>query len=803
MIPPRIALWIALLIGLFGMSVVSSASEERTSLIPEALPSAPLFPVELRARLEKEIRIRGRATRPRTRHLRADGTPFFTNRLLLEKSPYLQQHAHNPVNWYPWGEEAFAEARRLDRPLLVSIGYSTCHWCHVMEEESFESIETAKILNAYFIPVKVDREARPDVDAVYMSAIRAMGESGGWPLNMFVTPEGKPFFGGTYFPPEGRGGRPGFAHLLKQVAAAYRANREEIEADAEAVATHIEQRLEGGPVLRGRSLGTPLLSSAMAYYERVADREWGGSGRGTKFPSSLPIGLLLREWRRTGDDDALFLVRSTLDRMAAGGIHDQLGGGFHRYSTDRRWLVPHFEKMLYDNALITVGYLEAFQATGDPAYERVVRKTLDYVLREMSDPKGGFHSATDADSQGPDGESGEGMFFTWTPGEVVDVLGSKAARVPIAWYGIVERGPVEGRSVLHVWRDRETVAAELGLTPEALDRHRENARKRMFLARSERPRPLRDDKILVAWNGLMISALARSGFALAEPRYVEAAVRAADFVLDSMLRKGRLVRVSLDGEAEGPAFLEDHAFLIAGLVDLYEATGEPRWIEAALRLQTIQDEHHGDARNGGYFRTADDGETLLLREKPIEDGAIPSGNSVAASNLSRLAALTGDVRFDTRLEMLHSAFAASLERAPMTSATLLSSLSDREAGLREIVIVEGDTSEGAEAMLAPLRRNFVPNRVLVRTREGAPIEALARTLSIVEGKKAIEGKATAYVCKDRVCQFPTNDPEAFEKQLSAAVDVKQGGGNRDSVPLRQDRSGHSPVASSGSRRVGH
>ncbi|HEB89501.1 MAG TPA: thioredoxin domain-containing protein [Deltaproteobacteria bacterium] len=749
--------------------------------MPEALPSAPPFPPALRARLEKALLARKGTTRPRTRHLRADGMPLFTNRLLLEKSPYLHQHAHNPVNWYPWGEEAFATARRLDRPLLVSIGYSTCHWCHVMEEESFESIETAKILNAYFIPIKVDREVRPDVDAIYMGAIHAMGESGGWPLNMFVTPDGKPFFGGTYFPPRDRGGRPGFARLLKQVAAAYRSNREEIEDDAAAVAAHLERRLEGSQTRPGRPLDGALLSAAMAAYERAADREWGGLGQGTKFPASLPIGLLLREWRRRGDEDALMLARLTLDRMAAGGIHDQLGGGFHRYSTDRRWLVPHFEKMLYDNALIAVAYLEAFQATGDPAHERVLRATLDQVLREMTDPEGGFYSATDADSPGPGGEPEEGFFFTWTPGEVETVLGAEAARVPIAWYGIVERGPVEGRSVLHVWRDRETVATELGLGLEAFDLRLAAAREKMFRARSERPRPLRDDKILVGWNGLMISALARAGFGLAEPRYVEAAARAADFILGSMVRKGRLVRVSLDGHADGPAFLEDHAFLIAGLIDLYEATGEPRWIEAALRFQAVQDEHHGDAEKGGYYQTADDAEVLLLREKPLADGAIPSGNAVAASNLSRLAALTGDDRFDMRLERLHTAFAGVLERAPMSSATLLAGLSDRMAGLREIVIVEPASGSDPEPMLRRLRRQFVPNRVLIRTREGAPIEALAKILPIVEGKKAIGGRPTVYVCENRVCRLPTNDPSEFGKQLSAISASKS---IRDSEVLR-------------------
>ena len=749
-------------IAMFAAVDANATSEIR---VAKSQPAAPPFSADLRLRLDQALSARGSKYEARTRHVRADGSPLFTNRLLLEKSPYLQQHAHNPVNWYPWGSEAFAEARRLGRPILVSIGYSTCHWCHVMEEESFDSIETAKVLNAHFIAIKVDREARPDVDAIYMGAIHAMGERGGWPLNMFVTAEGKPFFGGTYFPPQDRGGRPGFVRVLTQIATAYAEDKEEIQKNADALAARLKSQLEGHVGMQSTMLGDPQLVDVVAHYKRVADREWGGVGRGTKFPSSLPIGLLLREWRRTRDEDALALVRLTLDRMAAGGIHDHLGGGFHRYSTERRWLVPHFEKMLYDNALIAVSYLEAFQATGDPAYKRVLRDVLDYVLREMTDPSGGFYSATDADSLTPNGESEEGYFFSWTRTEVEALLGKDEARVPIAWYGMVEEGPLDGRNVLHAWRDEDEVAAELGMTRVVFDRKLAASRKRLLSARALRASPLRDDKILVAWNGMMISALAKAGFALAETRYVEAASRSAETILKSMRREGRLSRVSLAGEVGGPAFLEDYAFLIAALIDLYEVSGEPRWIEAALSLQRVQDEHYLDSEGGGYFRTADDGEVLLAREKPIVDGAVPSGNSVAASNLSRLAALTGDDVYGERLARLYSAFASSLERSAASSATLMETVSDREIGLREIVLVESQADLDSSSMLAPLRTIFSPNRVVIRVQEGAELNALAKTLSIVSGKSAIGGKTTAYVCENRVCQYPTNDSKKFAEQL--------------------------------------
>jgi len=614
----RIALVIGLAtaIGLAPARTMADAEER----VPANQPAAPAFDDLLRARLDKVLAAHGSGYQARSRHLRADGSPIYTNRLLLEKSPYLQQHAHNPVNWFPWGPEAFAEARRLNRPILLSIGYATCHWCHVMEEESFDSVETPAV--------------------------------------------------------EGRG-RPSFSRVLTELSRLYAEERGQVESNADRVAAHLKQVLEGHVGTQSALFDAALLARSTAHYSRIADREWGGVGNGTKFPSSLPIGLLLREYRRTGSADALALSKLTLDRMASGGIHDHLAGGFHRYSTEPRWLVPHFEKMLYDNALIAVAYLEAFQATGDPDYERVLRGVVDYVLREMTDQAGGFYSATDADSLTPSGESEEGYFFTWTRSEVDALLGAPEARVAIAWFGLSEKGAVEGRNVLDTRRDVDEVASRLELDRDVFDQRLDSARATMLEARGDRPAPILDEKILVAWNGLMITALAKSGFALNESRYVTAAIRAGDFILESMLREGRLHRVSLAGEAGGPAFLEDYAFLIAGLLDLYEATGEVRWIEFALRLQAVQETHYGDAVGGGYFRTADDGEALLAREKPISDGALPSGNSVAAANLSRLSGFTGDEVFLKRLALLYSAFGEFVAGAPSAASELMKVVSDR------------------------------------------------------------------------------------------------------------------------------
>ena len=740
-------------------------SEAEVTKIPEALPGAPPFSEELRARLASALSTRAADDPPRTRNRREDDSPLYTNRLLLETSPYLRQHAHNPANWYPWGDEAFEEAKRLDRPVLLSIGYSTCHWCHVMEEESFEEPEIARFLNQHFIAIKVDREVRPDVDAVYMSAVQAMTGSGGWPLNLWLTPERKPFYGGTYFPPRDHGPHQGFATILAAIQRHYEENRGSIEEVADQLTALIKQDLEAVTATASQVPGEEVLRLAKSAYARNADRARGGLLGSMKFPSSLPIRFLLRFHRRTGDPEALQLATLTLERMAAGGIHDQIGGGFHRYSTDPDWLVPHFEKMLYDNALLALAYLEGWQATERADFAQVTREILDYAKREMTSPEGGFYSATDADSLNAEGESEEGWFFSWTPQEVEAVLGADQARAVNGYYGVTPAGHLEGRSVLHRERDPGELALELGIERERLDSIIRGARERLYEARARRPAPLRDEKILAGWNGLMISAFAQAGFALDDPSYTNAAGRAARFLLAEMREDGRLLRSFKDGRAAGPAFLEDYAFVVAGLLDLYEADSNPHWLREALSLQETLDVHYADAAGGAYFKNADDHERLLAREKPSQDGAVPSGNSIAARNLLRLAELTGDDRYLERASTLFSAFHEMLTRAPTALSEMLLALDFQLEATKEIVVIRPPSGGDLASMLAPLRATLLPNRILAVATEGDDLRAHSAAVPLVAGKVAREGKVTAYVCQNRVCERPTTDPEVFAAQI--------------------------------------
>lgn len=744
-------------------------ADAQLETVPASLPGAPALPEGLRRELAEALAARGADYVPRTKRLDARGQPLYTNRLLLEKSPYLQQHAHNPVNWYPWGEEAFAAARRLGRPILVSIGYSTCHWCHVMEEESFDQLAPARYLNEHFVAIKVDREARPDVDAIYMSAIHAMGQSGGWPLNVWLTPAGNPFFGGTYFPPSDRAGRPGFLTMLERIHKTWEADAERVSEGAQNLAAILKRQLEGYSADATHAFDPALLDRATASYLQRVDRTWGGVGSGTKFPSSFPIRYLLSEYRRTGDPEIRSAVELTLEKMAHGGIRDQLGGGFHRYSTERRWLIPHFEIMLYDNAQLALAFVEASQVTGREDFAQVSREILNYLLREMQDPDGGFYSATDADSPNPEGEKEEGWFFTWTPTEMDAVLSPEQARIAKAYYAVNEAGDLDGRNILNRPRSISEVAAELELSQAGAESQLEAARKRLYAVRSKRPTPDLDRKVIVAWNGLAISALARAGFVLEEPRYVAAAGRAAAFVLDRMRAGGRLHRVSMDGEAVGPAFLEDYALLIAGLIDLYQADGNPRWIREAVALQKILDLHYLDSEGGGYFRTADDGELLIARQKPAEDGVIPSGNSVSAANLLRLGTLLGDDLYLERLIRLRSALHSLVEQHPTSAPYLLAGFADQYMGMREVVVVAPDDAADTGPMLAPLREVYGTNRVVAVTRAGSPLDQLARVVPPVSNRRALGGKVTAFVCENHVCQYPTSDPEVFRKQLESTI----------------------------------
>ncbi len=727
--------------------------------ITNPLPGAPPFDARLVAALAAAQHA---GEPPHTRHLRPDGAPLYTNRLALESSPYLRQHAHNPVDWYPWGDEAFEAAKRLERPVLLSVGYSTCHWCHVMEEESFEDEEIARYLNENYVAIKVDREERPDVDSLYMTAVQAMGSGGGWPMTVWLTPERQPFYGGSYFPPHDgeRGVRTGFLTLLKTLKDAFDRQPSRVADAAADVAERVRRSVgPGGPS------GLPTAAVLHAAAREAAahfDAANGGADRVPKFPSGLPLRFLLRYHRRTGDAQALRMATLTLEKMAAGGMHDQVGGGFHRYATDARWLVPHFEKMLYDNALLALAYLDAYQTTGREEFAGIVRDILAYVARDMTAPEGGFYAATDADSPNADGRAEEGWFFTWTPAEIEAAVGADRAALAIAYYGVTPAGNFHGRSILPNPKPLSDVARQLGLPPAEAERALDEARRLLLAARSRRPPPPRDEKILAGWNGLMISAYARAGLTLGDEEYTARAARAAEFLLAHRDREGRLPRAVKDGRAGPPGYLEDYAFLGAGLLDLYEATGASRWLEAAIALDGVLGARFEDREAGGFFRTAEDGEALLAREKPSSDGAEPSGNSVAIMNLLRLSELTGDERYRQRAERALAAFGDVLGRAPTGLSEMLLALDFALDTPKEIVIVTAGGRAAAEPLLRAVRGTFVPNRVLVVPSD---TERVAHLVPLVEGKVAQGGRPTAYVCERRRCELPTTDPTVFAEQL--------------------------------------
>jgi len=731
-------------------------------------PGAEPFPAALAGRLAAALEGRGPSYVPRTHHLSANEgagpRPRFTNRLILETSPYLLQHAHNPVSWFSWGEEAFAEARRLARPVFLSIGYSTCHWCHVMEEESFEDLEIATFLNTHYVAVKVDREERPDVDAVYMSAVQRLTGSGGWPMSVWLDADRRPFFGGTYFPPRdgARGTRHGFLTILGELVRTFQREPERVAQATAALVAIVREDMEGkggegAERGEGGARAVPdrgTIDATVDFFKRSFDQANGGVRRAPKFPSNVPIRLLLRHHVRTGDPESLQMALVTLEKMAGGGMYDQLGGGFHRYSTDAAWLVPHFEKMLYDNALLVVAYAEAHQLTGREDLARVARETCDYVLREMTDAGGGFYSATDADSEGE-----EGRFFVWTEAEIRSVLGQgPVTEAFLRHYDVRPRGNWEGQTILNVPQPDEELWRELA-----------DARAKLYAVRARRPPPLRDDKILTAWNGLMISGLAVAGRVLDEPRYVQAAARAAAFALEHLRGPdGALQRSYKDGRARHRGYLDDYAFLAAGLLDLYEATFESRWIEAALALASETERAFADAA-GGWFMTSADHEALIARERPAYDGAEPSGTSVALMNAARLAAYTDDERWRTVAERAVAAHAGTLVERPVAMTEALLALDFLRGEPREVVIVWRDGAEGqpgAEALRAALRRTFVPARVLACGAESA-VAGLGRIVPFAREKGALGGDPTAYVCRQGRCELPVKDAAAFTAQLGS------------------------------------
>jgi uncharacterized protein len=682
--------------------------------------------------------------------------PKFTNSLINETSPYLLQHAHNPVDWYAWGEAAFERARAEDKPVLLSIGYAACHWCHVMEHESFENEAIAQLMNDNFINIKVDREERPDLDAIYMNATQMMTGHGGWPMTVFLTPEAKPFYAGTYFPPVDRHGMPGFPRILIALAEAYRTRRDEIEESAGGILNEL-QRLD--QVLGGEGeLSREILDHAADDLLRRLDPVHGGFGSKPKFPPSMTLSFLLRHYQRTKQQSALDAVELTLQKMARGGMYDQLGGGFHRYSVDEQWLVPHFEKMLYDNALLSRVYLDAYLVTGQEFYKQIATETLDYVRREMTDASGAFYSTQDADSEGE-----EGKFFVWTPAEVTALLGEADAQLFNRYFDVSEMGNFEGHSILHVDNEKDVIARLMKTTPERIDEVIKRGKEILFNARETRIKPYRDEKILTAWNGLMLRSFAEAARVLGRDDYREVAINNANFVLTHLQREGRLLRTHKDGVSKLNGYLEDYAFLVDGLLALYEATFDLRWFTEARLLADTMITHFWDAEAGGFFFTSSDHEQLITRTKDFYDNATPAGNSVAAHVLLRLALLTGEERYRRLAEQILELTQTALRRAPSAFGHLLSALDLLLASPYEIAIVGAPDAADTRQLLGVVFQSYLPNKVVALA---APDDKeAANAIKLLIERTAHNGHATAYVCRNFYCEAPVNDAAQLRAQL--------------------------------------
>jgi len=687
------------------------------------------------------------------------------NRLVREKSPYLLQHAYNPVDWYSWGPEAFEKARREDKPIFLSIGYSTCHWCHVMEHESFEDEETARILNENFVPIKVDREERPDLDNVYMNAVMAMTGSGGWPLSIFLTHDGKPFLGGTYFPPEDRFGRPGFKRLLLQVARLWKERRQDLLRQGEQLTQLVRQTLSS---THPGGLYEEVLDNAFRALDLSFDEVNGGFGSAPKFPIPHNLSFLLRYCERAGEERAVEMVVKTLDAMARGGIHDQLGGGFHRYSTDDEWLVPHFEKMLYDQALLARAYLEAYQVTGHARLADAARDIFGYVLRDLRDPGGAFYSAEDADSEGY-----EGKFYLWTPAELKAVLGEEVGAIVCRFYDVREGGNFpthgghfeQGKSILRIRVPLGEFAHKEGRDARELGEIIRDARRRLFMARERRVRPHRDDKILADWNGLMISSLALGARVLGDRVYAEAAERAATFIIEKMRAEGRLLRRYRDGEAAIQGYLSDYAFFCWGLLELYQATFRTRWLREAKWLSEDMIRRFWDEDRGAFRFAGEGNERLIADVLEVHDGAIPSGNSIAALVLLLLSEMTGNAGLEARAERIFRTFGLQVSQQPTAYSQLLIAY-DFALGPRKEIVVAGDVqAEATKDIINGVNRKFLPRCVVVLRppdEAGREIDELA---PFVRQQTPVDGKPAAYVCEDFSCKRPVTSLEELTKQL--------------------------------------
>ncbi|MDM7934142.1 MAG: thioredoxin domain-containing protein [Methanothrix sp.] len=675
------------------------------------------------------------------------------NRLIKERSPYLLAHAYNPVDWYPWGDEAFEEARRMDRPIFLSVGYSTCHWCHVMAEESFEDPEVAALMNEAFVCVKVDREERPDIDGIYMAAAVAMTGGGGWPLTVVMTPEGEPFFAATYIPRTGRFGRIGLKELIPMISEMWQKERGQLLGISDKLMERLRERED---VVGCRPPDASTLERGYVELSALYDASNGGFGGAPKFPAPHNIFFLLRYWYRTGLHQPLEMAETTLQAMRMGGIYDHVGFGFHRYSTDAGWQVPHFEKMLYDQALLTMAYTEAYQATGRGEYARTAREILEYLLRDMRSPEGGFYSAQDADSEGE-----EGRYYLWKEEELSAILDREEWGLVIRLFDIHEGGNFEGGgNILRLRSTMRDAASVLGIGEEELSARLERIRERLLSARSRRARPSRDEKILCDWNGLTIAALSAAARALDEPEYALAARGAAEFILERMrTQDGRLLHRYL-GEAGVQANLDDYAFLIWGLIDLYEAVLDSRYLRAALELNRLMLDHFWDGERGGLFFTPDDGERLLVRRKVAYDGATPSGNSAAMLNLMRLAHLTGDAEMEERAWKIANALSCSLDLRPSGHTMLLSALEFATGPSFEIVLVGDPEEEGLQRLLGAVRSRYLPGGVVILASDD-----MSGMLNLTDGMARIDGLPTAYICSGNRCLAPTTDPERVKEIL--------------------------------------
>ena len=690
------------------------------------------------------------------------------NKLVYEKSPYLLQHAENPVNWYPWGDEAFKKAQEENKPIFLSIGYSTCHWCHVMAHESFEDHEVARLMNKVFISIKVDKEERPDIDKIYMTVCQLMTNSGGWPLTIIMTPDKKPFFAGTYFPKESRFGRIGLVDLIKRVEDLWKDKKDEIYKTSDQITNALLDITVENP---GLKLNEKTLLKAFNILRSRFDEKKGGFGSAPKFPTPHNLLFLLRYWKRTGNGDALRMVEKTLQAMRNGGIYDHIGFGFHRYSTDAEWFVPHFEKMLYDNALLALAYLEVYQATKNPDYSQTANEIFTYILRDMTSPEGGFYSAEDADSEGE-----EGKFYIWTMREIEEYLDKGEAELIKKVFNIEEAGNYleeatkkkTGSNILHLKESLSNLARELNFEEQDLRVKLEVIREKLFNVRVKRIHPHKDDKILTDWNGLMIAALARGAQILSEPLYLKVAEKAAKFILNDLRKpNGRFFHRYRDGSREIDAYLDDYAFFVWGLLELYETTFDNFYLKTAIELNKAQIEHFWDESIGGFFFTADDGEKLLIRQKEIYDGAIPSGNSVSMLNLLKLAQLTWDHDLEQKADYLNRVFAESVKNNTAAYSNLMVAI-DFALGPTYTLVIAGDTnSQDTKEMLNAIRENFIPNKsiIFLPTEQSSP-----EILDIAEFAKyyeQVDGKAAAYICINQTCKPATNQINKMLEMLES------------------------------------